>query len=864
MKSYLGRFALIFGILALFSNRAYATTKTVGGQLYEQVSGVWFLVDGYGDLWEIAPDRIEIRFLPGTLESVRDDLATTLALDPVPIDLPQGYFRFTYAAIADPIEVLEDVIASPSVEVAHLDTYLQFQGAPNDPYYGATNQWNLLKMDLERAWDVTTGNSPMTIAILDQGIDRNHEDLAATRWTNPSDPVNGIDEDAEDELICIGRTFLDDFWGWDFIDDDNEPLPLASAHGTAAAGMACAARDNSTGIASISGGSQSLRPIKWLSFSVNTTTQQADAIRYCRCKGIKIISMSFVGTPNSLVGNELRDFASSGGLLFGGSGNGCGEDVRWPASHDSVIAVGATGPNDVRWDYSNYGPALDLVAPSGEFTNAGCPISTPPGVWSTDNPLVPFGANSSYNPTLCLCPPENELYVSMFGGTSAACPQAAAVAALVWSHRPGLTNGQVRQILQRSARDLGTAGRDDQYGYGRIDAYRALTKWGTITSSTTWGAPGTPSTIYVSGDLTVAPGATLTILPGTMVKVASDDNESAGADHDKIEFNVEGTLLADGTAANPIRFESWTPTTTQDWVGFYFDAQSGGGTFDNCRISRAEYAIESYKPLIVKNTTIEDCQFGGILVHGGSTLVQACTIRRAGTYGVRLKGGSTTIRNTVIDDAAVVGCQVESSATLTARNSQFTNSDKGLYVLGAASSVSVDTTCIFSGNTIGIHCHDTNYSTSISRSTVQSNSVDGVLCASGSRPPIQQCQLVSNYVAVYCSGTDSSPALSNNLLNFNTGGVNADVGANPDLGNGGSYGSNAFLLNTGYHVANANAWTVMAKSNYWNSSTPPCFPKASKIIGPVDYNPALCSNPNPSSPMPEPGPSSVPIIVRQK
>ena len=61
---------------------------------------------------------------------------------------------------------------------------------------------------------------------------------------------------------------------------------------------------------------------------------------------------------------------------------------------------------------------------------------------------------------------------------------------------------------------------------------------------------------------------------------------------------------------------------------------------------------------------------------------------------------------------------------------------------------------------------------------------------------------------------------------------------------------NSFLTNSGYHVANANAWTVMAEGNYWNSATSPCFPKSSKIIGPVDYNPSLCSNPNPTSPMP--------------
>ena len=355
-------------------------------------------------------------------------------------------------------------------------------------------------------------------------------------------------------------------------------------------------------------------------------------------------------------------------------------------------------------------------------------------------------------------------------------------------------------------------------------------------------------TVLVNADRAVPAGKTLTVQPGTRVRVSTTDRTPGGTDTQKVELNVQGTLIADGTAASKIKFESWTPTTTQDWVGIYFGSTSGGGTFDNCQISRAEYGIESYKPLTVKNTAIEDCYFAAIAARGGSTLIQGCTLTRPGVFGVFAINANTTLRNTTIDDAANIACFVETSATLTARNSQFINSDTGLFVNGMAA-VNIDSTCAFNTNAIGINCYGTNNSTSIARSTIQGNAVDGILCANESRPPIQYCQVLSNYVGIYCTGTNTGPAIANNTFDNNTGAVNADVGANPDIGNGGSNGNNSFLTSTGYHVANANAWTVLARSNYWNRSTPPCFPKTSKIVGPVDYNPSLCSNPNPVSPM---------------
>lgn len=552
--------AIGFVVLGIspFVHDAAATTVVLNGETFQSENGLWYFEDEYGELWQIAPNIIQIKFSSSTTEAQRIAFASAHDLQLSPALLPRDYHRFRYNLLADPVEVLEDVLGDPTVSDADLDTYVKPLGPPTDEYYSSGNMWNLFKIDMERAWEVTTGNAPVIIGVIDWGIDQFHEDLAETRWTN-TDGTNDTD--------CMGRDLNGDTWGWDFMEEDSDPAPHGP-HGTAVAGMACAASDNSdVGIASIAGGRPGNRPIKWASLVGVTDGSILDSIKYCKCKNIKIINMSFTGggPMKQLISDELDLYYAQGGLPFAGSGNNGTGLIGFPASHPTVVAVGATNDNDVRWNYSTYGPDLELVAPSGEDVEFDNP-DTPPFVWSCDNPHA-IGAPFGYNPDRCFCPLNDELYVSQFGGTSAASPQAAALAALIWSHNPTLSNAQVRAILHRSARDLGSPGEDDQYGHGRIDAYRALTQWGTISSNTTWGQPGTPSTIVVSGDLTVEAGVTLTIMAGTTIKVASDDNEATGADPDKIEFNVEGTLLADGTAANPIRFESWTPTTTQDWVG---------------------------------------------------------------------------------------------------------------------------------------------------------------------------------------------------------------------------------------------------------------------------------------------------------
>jgi hypothetical protein len=136
--------------------------------------------------------------------------------------------------------------------------------------------------------------------------------------------------------------------------------------------------------------------------------------------------------------------------------------------------------------------------------------------------------------------------------TSGACAQASGVLALLKSMYPTASSSFLRQELYRGATPLpDTLYAQGKLGAGAINAYRSLTQWGTISENTTWA-----NTVYVSGDLSVASGKTLTISPGTVINIATDDNEVTGSDTTRIEFLVDGFLDVNGTAGSPVVFQA--------------------------------------------------------------------------------------------------------------------------------------------------------------------------------------------------------------------------------------------------------------------------------------------------------------------
>jgi hypothetical protein len=349
-------------------------------------------------------------------------------------------------------------------------------------------------------------------------------------------------------------------------------------------------------------------------------------------------------------------------------------------------------------------------------------------------------------------------------------------------------------------------------------------------------------TAFVPADRTVPASKTLTVSPGTVVRIAQTDASSGGADTLRVELNVEGTLVADGTAASPIRFESWTPTTSEDWVGFYFDSQSGGGTFDHCNISRAEYAIESYVPLTVTNTEIEDCRYAGVVSQAGGALIESCALTDLGSYGIFLTTDTTVVRNTTVDNAGGTAFHVQSNAATTVRGSSFLNSDKGFYHSGSTNFVDIDSSCVFNGNAIGVHFYQTAWGSNLRNSTINSNTSTGVVC-DASHPVIRWNTIRYNNTAISCTNV-ASPLIQENAIRNSTIGIMAGFDAEPNIGVYPTTGGNTIAFSSGYHVKNYHVgYLVKAENNCWNmqeEDSTNCMPKAGKIYGSVDTDHANC------------------------
>jgi subtilisin family serine protease len=324
----------------------------------------------------------------------------------------------------------------------------------NDTYVG--KQWALDNtgqtggvvgedIQIKEAWDITKGSNDIIIAIVDEGVDYTHEDL------NVGDKlVTGYD-------ACYKR-------------DNPNPEP-ADAHGTACAGIAAAKSNNNKGIAGVAPecklmgiriayGVESGGEVVW----VTDDAKIADGIVKAVDRGADVLSNSWGGGGTSQTITNAINYAKQKGR----NGKGCvvcfaaGNDngkVSYPGTLDSVITVAAcneygqrkskTSKDGEYWWGSNYGPQVDVTAPGVH-------------IYTTD--IMNKAGYSSGN------------YEDGFNGTSAATPHVAGVAALVLSVAPGLKASEVEEIIKSSADDISPKGFDNYTGYGRVNAFKAVSK----------------------------------------------------------------------------------------------------------------------------------------------------------------------------------------------------------------------------------------------------------------------------------------------------------------------------------------------------------------------------------------------------
>ena len=355
----------------------------------------------------------------------------------------------------------------PHIKFAELDRRVKASFVPNDPYLGS--EWHLNKITAPAAWDRTLG-AGVTIAVLDSGVDGTHPDLAPN-------------------LIA----------GYNFV-DNNANTADACGHGTAVAGTAAAASSNGVGVAGVAGRA-SIMPIRIAYFDAASNncyayiSAIASGVTYAADHGARIVNISYGGlAASSTIQNAALYLKNKGGLLFVSAGNNGIDENITPTS--SMIVVSATDTNDAITSWSSYGSFVTLAAPGS-------------GIYTTSK-------GGLYQP---------------WSGTSFASPVTAGVGALMMAANPSLDNLTIEKLMASTAVDLGAAGRDAYYGYGRVNAGAGVAS--AIASSS-------PNDIQAPTATITDPLNNATVSGMVPVNVTAADNVGVA----RVELKVNGAVVA--------------------------------------------------------------------------------------------------------------------------------------------------------------------------------------------------------------------------------------------------------------------------------------------------------------------------------
>ena len=323
---------------------------------------------------------------------------------------------------------------------------------PNDPYFSL--QWGMTKVQGPEAWDISHGSSAAQIAILDTGIDKDHEDLAAKTVARVNFTTTASD---------------DDLYG----------------HGTHVAGIAAALTNNSIGVAGL-GYEASLMSVKVLNDSGSGYySWVANGINWAANNGAKVINLSLGGSSGSTTLKNAVDYAWSKGVVLAcAAGNSGNTSPTYPAYYSNCLATAATDSNDQKASWSSYGSWVDVAAPGVN-------------IYSTF-PNHPYTINKSLN-------------YDYGSGTSMATPHVAGLAGLLFGYNLGLSNTQVRSAIETYADDI--AGTGSYWSQGRINAYRSLSSL-SVTPTPTLTPTPTP-TVAPTPTPTTTPGPSVLCWSGS-------------------------------------------------------------------------------------------------------------------------------------------------------------------------------------------------------------------------------------------------------------------------------------------------------------------------------------------------------------
>jgi subtilisin family serine protease len=438
-------------------------------------------------------------------------------------------------------------------------------GTPDDPRFeelwglhntGQTGGTADVDIDAPEAWDITTGSSSVIVAVIDTGIDYNHEDLAANMWVNTAerDGTPGVDDD--------GNGFTDDIYGYDFCNNDGDPFDDHS-HGTHCAGTIGAVGDNGVGVVGVNH-TVSLMALKFLSsYGSGYTSDAVECIEYAILMGADILSNSWGGAGYS---QALKDAIEAfPGVVVCGAGNDwVNTDYypHYPSSYDSTNIISVNTIDHLLNSFYNFGQfSVDIAAPGRSI------LSTTPG--------------DSYG---------------LKNGTSMSTPHVAGVAALIKAQYPSATTGEIIDYIFRGA---------ELYSYrfitnrtsGVVNAFNSL-------NAPSWGAGSLQVTIEPSA--AVSAGAQWRRAGTTTWRGSGETESDIPAGSHSIEFKnitdwqepyVTGVTLDYGGTT------SHTGTYYSLWSGpdaYGYSGSSSTGGFED--ISLSGTAITFYN---TDNYTVE-------------------------------------------------------------------------------------------------------------------------------------------------------------------------------------------------------------------------------------------------------------------
>lgn len=376
-------------------------------------------------------------------------------------------------------------------------------------------QWNLPKIQAPNAWDISTGSQNIVVAVIDSG-------------------VNGSIADLSGKVIS----------GYNFVDNNSDTSDV-HGHGTAVSSVIAANTNNNTGIAGVNWLSRILAVRDVDSTGHYNGDNQLKSIIFAADNGAKVINLSQGGNAAcDSASQDAVNYAWSKGLVVvAAAGNDPTVGILAPANCNNVIAAGATDENDLKTSFSATGSQLDVVAPGINIPTA-----------------------------------QRDGTYGYWVGTSFSSPHVAGLGALIMAANPALTNQQVVDTIESTAKDLGAAGRDDSYGWGRINAYQALL---AATGGTPAPATPTPTSTPTTNSVVISNiSSTTTANTATISWITNLPATSW------ISYGLSSTNLNSSTAQTTLNSQTISNLTKQTRYYYQIHSQTSTGLTANSQINQ--------------------------------------------------------------------------------------------------------------------------------------------------------------------------------------------------------------------------------------------------------------------------------------